>query len=62
MRTFTLDGDPWFVGRDVAKILGSKDTVNALKDQVDPEDKQILKVEQNVTYSFILLPKNLNIG
>ncbi len=54
MRTFTLDGDPWFVGRDVANILGSKDTVNALKDHVDSEDKRILQAEQNITYPFII--------
>ena len=54
VRTFTLDGKPWFVGRDVAKILGYKDTVNALKDHVDPEDKRILKAGQNDTHSFTL--------
>lgn len=31
IRTLTLDGEPWFVGKDVAEALGYKDTVNALK-------------------------------
>lgn len=30
----------WFVGKDVAKVLGYKDTVNALKAHVDEEDKK----------------------
>lgn len=31
IRTLTLDGNPWFVGKDVAEALGFKDTVNAIK-------------------------------
>lgn len=34
------DGTPWFVGKDVATILGYKDTFGALKKHVDKEDKQ----------------------
>ena len=33
------DGEPWFVGKDVATALGYKDTVNALKSHVDEDDK-----------------------
>ena len=40
IRALSIDGDPWFVGKDVALALGYKDTVNALKSHVDPEDKQ----------------------
>ena len=39
VRTLVKDGDPYFVGKDVAEILGYKDTVNALKAHVDEEDK-----------------------
>ena len=39
IRTLTIDGEPWFVGKDVAEILGYKDSVNALKSHVDEEDK-----------------------
>ena len=39
MRTLLKNGEPWFVGKDVAEILGYKDTVNALKAHVDVEDK-----------------------
>lgn len=33
-------GEPWFIGKDVATILGYKDTFGALKKHVDNEDKQ----------------------
>lgn len=39
IRTIEKDGEPWFVGKDVAAALGYKDTVNALKSHVDAEDK-----------------------
>lgn len=39
IRTIEKDGEPWFVGKDVAVALGYKDTVNALKSHVDTEDK-----------------------
>ena len=40
IRTVDIDGEPWFVGKDVAVALGYKDTVNALKSHVDEEDKR----------------------
>jgi len=39
IRAIERDGEPWFVGKDVAEALGYKDTVNALKSHVDEEDK-----------------------
>ena len=39
VRTTTIDDQPYFVGKDVAEVLGYKDTVNALKDHVDGGDK-----------------------
>lgn len=39
IRTIEIDGEPWFVGKDVAEILGYKDTSDALKKHVDDEDK-----------------------
>lgn len=33
------DGEAWFIGKDVAKSLGYKDTDQALRKHVDPEDK-----------------------
>lgn len=40
IRAIEVNGEPWFVGRDVARALGYKDTVNALKSHVDEEDKR----------------------
>lgn len=39
VRTLMIDGEPWFVGKDVAITLGYKDTSDALKKHVDTEDK-----------------------
>lgn len=39
LRTVEIDGEPWFVGKDVAAALGYKDTINALKSHVDIDDK-----------------------
>lgn len=39
VRIIELDGEPWFVGKDVAEILGYSNTKKALADHVDPEDK-----------------------
>lgn len=40
VRTILIDNEPFFVGKDVANILGYADTYGALKKHVDDEDKQ----------------------
>lgn len=40
IRTMEINGEPWFVGKDVAAALGYSDTFGALKKHVDVEDKQ----------------------
>ena len=40
IRTLNIDGEPWFVGKDIASKLGYTDTFGALKKHVDNEDKQ----------------------
>ena len=40
VRTLVIDGEPWFVGRDVAEILGYGNTRDALAKRVDEEDKR----------------------
>ena len=40
VRTMEINGVPYFVGKDVAEILGYADTFGALKKHVDEEDKQ----------------------
>ena len=39
IRTLNINGEPWFVGRDVAKTLGYSNTKDALMKRVDNEDK-----------------------
>lgn len=39
IRTVTIDGEPWFVGKDVAKALKYKDTSDALKKHISEDDK-----------------------
>lgn len=48
IRTVLIDNEPWFVGRDVAEILGYSNTRDAMRKHVDAEDKKILK-SQNAT-------------
>ena len=40
VRTVMIDDEPYFVGKDVATILGYADTFGALKKHVDNDDKQ----------------------
>lgn len=40
IRTVEIDNTPYFVGKDVAEVLGYSDTFGALKKHVDDEDKQ----------------------
>lgn len=39
VRTLEINNEPWFVGKDVAEILGYQNPSKALKDHVDEEDK-----------------------
>lgn len=39
IRTVNIDGEPWFVGKDVAEILGYSNPRKAVIDHVDEEDK-----------------------
>lgn len=39
VRTVTINGEPWFVGKDVTTALGYKDTSDALKKHVESDDK-----------------------
>ena len=39
VRTMKINGEPWFVGKDVATILGYAKPENAIANHVDDEDK-----------------------
>lgn len=45
VRTLTVDDEPYFVGKDVANILGYSNTRDALNRHVDNEDKDVVKLD-----------------
>lgn len=45
VRTVEIDGEPWFVGKDVAELLGYESPSAAVSKRVDPEDKGLSKME-----------------
>lgn len=53
VRTMEIDGEPWFVGKDVAMSLGYSNTPKAIRDHVDEEDK--------LTERFVLSGQNRKI-
>lgn len=46
-RTVIIDGEPWFVGRDIALALGYAKPQNAIRDNVDDEDARIEGIPSN---------------
>lgn len=50
VRTVAIDGEPWFVGKDVAAALGYENASKAIRDHVDTDDKKM--GVQNVTPSI----------
>lgn len=69
IRTVAIKNEPYFVGRDVAQVLGYKDTSDALKRHVDEEDKltrcftdsgqtrEMYVINESGLYSLILSSK-----
>jgi prophage antirepressor-like protein len=45
IRTKMIDGEPWFVAKDVALALGYKNFRDAIKKHVDDEDKGVAKCD-----------------
>lgn len=72
VRTTTIGGQPYFVGKDVAGILGYSNSRKALIDHVDEEDKGVTKcdtlggkqdliiINESGLYSLILSSKMPN--
>lgn len=42
LKAIEINGEPWFIGKDVAEKLGYKDSGKAVRTHVDLEDKKIL--------------------
>lgn len=69
VRALVRDGEPWFIGKDVAEILGYERADNAIRNHVDDEDKLMHQIsasgqKRNMTiinesglYSLILSSK-----
>lgn len=70
VRTIIINEEPWFVGKDVAAILGYSDTNKAVATHVDDEDKKLndktspsfgqrgaTLINESGLYSLILLSK-----
>ena len=45
IRTMVIDGEPWFVGKDVAEALGYERPTDTVRKRVDDEDRGISKME-----------------
>jgi prophage antirepressor-like protein len=41
IRGLKIEGEPWFVGKDIAEALGYKNQQKAIRDHVDAEDKGV---------------------
>lgn len=69
IRTVEIDGEIWFVGKDVAEKLGYSDTAQAIRKRVDDEDKgvvdlttpggiqKIIIINESGLYSLVLSSK-----
>ena len=69
VRTVTIDDEPYFIGKDVAEILGYSNTKDALAKHVDSEDKlgsqiatsgqrrEMTVINESGLYSLILSSK-----
>ena len=45
IRTMAIDGEPWFVGKDVAEVLGYGNYRQGIASHVDNEDKAVQKLD-----------------
>ena len=52
IRVVEIQGEPWFVGKDVAEVLGYSNTKDAISSHVDDEDKQIFQKSENTTFEI----------
>lgn len=48
-RTLEINSEPWFVGKDVAEILGYSNTKDAISTHVDDEDRTVIQRSENTT-------------
>ncbi|MBQ7220728.1 MAG: hypothetical protein IJS28_07100 [Synergistaceae bacterium] len=61
IRTIEIDGEVWFVGKDVASVLKYSNTREALMEHVDEEDRKVLLKSENATLGFDIPNRGLTI-
>ena len=49
VRTMEINGEPYFVGKDVAEILGYNNTKDAIATHVDADDRTVIQRSGNTT-------------
>ena len=49
VRTMEINGEPYFVGKDVAEILGYNNTKDAIATHVDADDRAVIQRSENTT-------------
>lgn len=52
IRTVMIDGEPWFIGKDVAKALGYENARDALARHIDDEDKRVIQRSEITTLNI----------
>lgn len=57
VRTVVIDGEPWFVGKDVAEALGYAKARNAIATHIDEEDKKEAPIQGDLggTQSMVVI-------
>lgn len=68
IRVVEIEGEPWFVGKDIASVLGYSNPQKAIRDHVDEDDKTVndlfivngtkgILINESGLYSLILSSK-----
>ena len=52
IRTVNIDGEPWFVGKDVAEILGYSNTKDAISTHIDEDDRTVIQRSHFPTFDI----------
>jgi len=52
IRTLMINDEPYFVGKDVAEILGYSNTKDAIANHVDVEDKMVIQRSEKTTFEI----------
>lgn len=52
IRTITINGEPYFVGCDIAEILGYSNTEDTIATHVDEEDRTVIQRSENTTFEI----------